>query len=114
MHPSSSRSSRSQGAKPRRTFNRSRRGDTLSQHVLLAHSENLTEFWTRDTTTQRLKETRCHVCQVLCKSGNGKQLHAAVRKPACLCNPRRSTFAERFRPLLPSAGLEDQGTKTAR
>ncbi len=86
----------------------------LVQRVLLAHSENLTEFWTRDTTTQRMKEAGRHVCQVLCKPGNSKQLHAAVRKPAGLRNPGRETVAERFRPLLPGAGLEDQGTETAR
>jgi hypothetical protein len=50
-------------------------------------SGDLTEFRTRDTTTQRMKEAGRHVCQVLCKPGNGKQLHATVREPAGLRNP---------------------------
>lgn len=50
-------------------------------------SGNLTEFRTRETTTQRMKEAGRHVCQVLCEPGNGKQLHTTVREPARLRNP---------------------------
>ena len=81
--------------------------------LFLAQSENLTEFWNRDTTTRRMKEAdamdaRFCVNRKMATSFMrlfmNRQAYAIQRAP----------LAERFCPLLPGTGLEDQRIETAR
>src|SRR4051794_19228666 len=72
--------------------------------------ENLTEFWTRVTTTQRQRR-QTHVCQILCEPGNSSQVHAPVREPPRICHSIHARIAERLLPLFPGATLAQQTAK---